>query len=225
MPSEELLNYFCRFISENRSAKMDQVLMNRTRHITVVIENIYQPHNASAVLRSCDCFGIQDLHIIENTHKYKINSDIVLGSGKWVNVIKHHGTSNNTLNCINKLKLNGYKIIATTPHTEGIPLEEFQIESKLALFYGNEVDGLSNEVIANADGFLKIPMFGFTESLNISVTAAICMHHLTWKLRETEVFWRLPTEEKNELKLKWVKSILQRSDLIEKEYYNKTAKR
>lgn len=225
MLSEELLQYFCQFISENRSEKMDRVLDNRTKYLTVVIENIFQPHNASAVIRSCDCFGLQELHIIENTHKYKINRDIALGSSKWVDIVKHKGKQNNTLECISLLKNNGYKIVATTPHTEDICLEDFPVDQKIALLLGNEVDGLSKEAIEQADGFLKIPMIGFTESLNISVTAAICMHHLTWKLKHSEINWKLTHEEKTEIKLRWIKNILQRSDLIEQEFYNKLLKR
>jgi tRNA (guanosine-2'-O-)-methyltransferase len=225
MPSEELLRYFCQFISDNRSEKMDQVLENRTRHLTVVIENIFQPHNASAVIRSCDCFGVQDLHIIENTHKYKINRDIALGSSKWVDIVKHHGKGHNTVDCITSLKENGYKIIATTPHRDDVRLENFPVDNKIALLLGNEVDGLSQEAIDHADGFLKIPMIGFTESLNISVTAAVCMHHLTWKLRNSYVEWKLSKKEKTEIKLRWIKNILQRSDLIEQEFYNKSHKK
>lgn len=203
---------------------MDQVLDARTKFLTVVIENIYQPQNASAVIRSCDCFGVQDLHVIENSHKYRINPDVALGSSKWVDLTRHNGAEDNTLSCINTLRKHGYKIIATTPHTGDTNLEDFPVQEKLALFFGNEVDGLTKSVIDNADGFLKIPMAGFTESLNISVTAAICMHHLTMKLRKSDMPWRLTKEEKEEIKLRWLRSNLHRSDLIEQEFFNKIAK-
>jgi tRNA (guanosine-2'-O-)-methyltransferase len=199
---------------------MDQVLKNRTRHLTIVIENIYQSHNASAVIRSCDCFGMQDLHVVENTYKYKINPDIALGSSKWVDIHRYSGEENNTLACIRTLKARGYHIIATSPHTNDVSLEDFPLDHKMALFFGNEVHGLSQAVIDQADGFLKIPMTGFTESLNISVTAAVCMHHLSWKLKNSDISWQLSEEEKREIKLRWIRNVLQRSDLIEQKFYN-----
>lgn len=200
---------------------MNFVLENRTKHFTMVVEDIYQPHNASAVIRSCDCFGIQELHVIENKNKYKLNKDVSLGSSKWVDVIKYNEAENNTLDCIAKLREQGYKIVATTPNNEDIALEEFPVGQKAALFLGNEVDGLSKDAIANADLFLKIPMVGFTESLNISVTAAICMHYLTLNLHQSDICWNLTKEEKIDLKFKWVRSILQRSDLLEQEFWRK----
>lgn len=219
MIERQLLDHLLTFVTENKKVKMEKALDSRTRHLSIVVEDVYQPHNASAVIRSCDCFGIQDLHIIENRNKYKLNPDVSLGSSKWVDIIRHNQNENNTLACIKKLKADGYKIIATTPHIKETPLEQYDISVKTALILGNELEGLSQEAISHADGYMTIPMVGFTESLNISVTAAICMHYLTLRLHQSEVNWKLTEEEKTEIQLRWVKGIVNRSELIADEFY------
>lgn len=220
---KELVEYLSQFVTENKKQKIDEVLEKRTRHLTIAIEDIYQPQNASAVVRTCDCFGIQDIHIIENLNRYKLNPDVTLGSSKWIDIVKYNKKNqNNTLACIEKLKNNGYQIIATTPHYEEVFLNDLQLDKKIALFFGNEKEGLSKDVIEKADGFMKIPMTGFTESLNISVCAAISIHHLITKLWKSEINWKLSDEEKFEIKYKWIKKIIKRSDLLEKEFLMKS---
>lgn len=204
--SEEFHAFLTQFLTPERVEIMNKILEERTRHFTIAIEDIYHPHNASAVVRTCDCFGIQDVHIIENRNKYKVNPKVALGSGQWVNIVKHSEFDNNSLACIDHLKSRGYKIIATTPHTDDISLYDLPIDEPMALIFGNEKDGISDIVRENADGFMRIPMYGFTESFNISVSAAICLSVLTEKLRESELDWKLKEEEKNELIFEWTKN-------------------
>lgn len=218
---EKLVGFFAQFITDERFKRLNDVIVNRTRHFTIVLEDIYQSQNASAVLRSCDCFGVQDVHIIENKNKYNINPDVELGSAKWLKMHKYNWNKDNTLECIDTLKKKGYRIIATTPHYKSVPLEELSIDNKFALMFGTEIDGLSDVALQNADEFVKIPMVGFTESLNISVSAAVCMHHLNWKLRNSEIDWRLSDEETLEIKLNWLRAIISRSDVVEKEFLKK----
>jgi tRNA (guanosine-2'-O-)-methyltransferase len=216
---EKLIDYLSQFVTENKRKKMDEVLDMRTRYLTIVLEDIYQPQNASAVIRTCDCFGIQDLYIIENKNKYKTNPDVTLGSAKWVNTLKFKKrNANNTLDCITDLKSKGYKIIATSPHENDVNLDDLSLDTKTALFMGNEKEGISDEVIKHADGFMKIPMSGFTESLNISVSAAICIHHLVQKLWNSPINWKLTEQEKEEIKLKWIKKIIKKAELFEKDF-------
>ena len=222
---KKLIDFFNQFLTESRWAQFNKIVDQRTRYITVVLEDIYQSQNASAVLRTCDCFGIQDIHIIENTNRFKINPDVVLGSSKWLNLNQYNTLENNTLSTIQKLKESGYRIIATTPHINDVELNDFDMDKgKFALFFGSELPGLSKLVLDNADEFLKIPMFGFTESFNISVSASIILHHLTFKLRNSEINWKLSEAEKDEILYNWLKISLKDSDLIEKEFYkrNKT---
>jgi tRNA (guanosine-2'-O-)-methyltransferase len=219
--NKELIDYLSQFISETRRAKFDEVLNYRTRHITIALEDLYQPHNASAVLRSCDIFGIQDIHIIENKHAYTVNKDIAMGSPKWLNLHKYRNSENNSLDCINKLKAKGYRIVATSPHKNGYELKDLPVDKPLALIFGTELTGISDTVRNNADDFVAIPMFGFTESFNISVTAAICLHSLVNKLHETENGWHLSEMEKDELRLQWLRKSISKVELIEKDYLAK----
>jgi len=216
--SQEYYEFLGQFVTEERLALFDEVLAQRTRHITVAIEDIYQPHNASAVLRSCDCFGIQDVHIIENRNKYNINPKVALGSGKWITMHKHNELENNSVACVNDLKKRGYKVLATTPHTDDIFLDDIDINQPVALVFGNEKEGISDEVRSVADGFVRIPMYGFTESFNISVSAAVCLNVLANKIRKTDLDWGLSESEQLELKLKWLKKHLGSQEAYEKEF-------
>ena len=174
----DLLQYLSKYITPERLNLFNNIIKNRTKYITVVLEDIYQSQNASAVLRSCDCFGVQDVHIIENRNEFKLDTEVSLGSSKWLTLNKYNQKSNNSLAAIKHLKKKGYRIVATTPHTKDLLLPDYDIEvGKTALVFGSELPGISDIVWNEADQFLKIPMFGFTESFNISVSAAIVLHH------------------------------------------------
>ena len=215
-----LIEYLSGFITENRLEQLKHVLEHRTRYLTVVLEDIYQSQNASAVLRTCDCFGVQDVHIIENRNEYKINPDVALGASKWLSLNYYKEKENNTLEAINKLKRAGYRIVATTPHTNDVNLEDFDLnKGKSALVFGTELTGVSEVVLENADEFMKIPMYGFTESFNISVSAAISLHHLVYKMKESSMTWHLSDEERDGIMLSWLRRSIKKSDIIEKRYY------
>jgi tRNA (guanosine-2'-O-)-methyltransferase len=217
-----LIEYLRKIVTEHKWQLFNEIIQNRTRYLAVVLEDIFQPHNASAVLRTCDCFGVQDVHIIENRNEYTINPDVALGASKWLNLHKYNQEGNNTLSTIKTLKAKGYRIVATTPHTDDVDLEEFDLKKgKAALFFGSELPGLSDIVMNNADEFLKIPMYGFTESFNISVSAAIILHHLTFKLRNSNINWELSNDEREGILLDWLRTSIKNSELIEKEYYNR----
>lgn len=213
---EKLLRQLESVITSRRSEKIDSVLENRTRYITVVLEDIYQSHNASAVLRTCDCFGIQDIHIIENRNKYQVNPDIALGSDKWLNICKYRNHEDNIMEAIKILRKKGYKIVATTLHDASVSFEEIDISNqKSALFFGTELNGLSDRVYENADELIKIPMYGFTQSFNISVSVALILYKLTSQLRNSSLPWNLTQSEKTELKIKWIKQGIKMGDRIE----------
>lgn len=223
-PSQELLDHLSTFISENRKEKFHHLIQFRTKHLTVVLEDIFQPHNASAVLRSCDCFGIQDVHIIENRNKYEINPDVALGSSKWLTLNKYNQEKENTLPCINKLKKEGYTIIATSPHKNDVNIENLDIKNKTALVFGTEMQGISDVVKEQADGFVKIPMYGFTESFNISVSAAISLYALTNKLHHSTISWKLSEAEKNKVLLQWFRNSINKPEHIEEDFLKKHGK-
>lgn len=211
---EDIIEILKNFITPNRYNKIEQVLKNRTRYITIVLEDIYQPHNASAVLRTCDCLGIQDVYIIENKNKYNINPDVTLGSEKWLTLTKFNKKEFNTPEAIEFLKNKGYRIIATCIDKKATSLEDFDIsKGKFALFFGTELTGLTSTVINNADECLYIPMYGFTESYNISVSAAIILYTLVHKLKKTNIQWHLSDEELVNLKIEWMSKNLKNKDI------------
>lgn len=215
MDNKKLIYHLKPLVSEKRFNTFLKIINQRTNYITVVLEDIFQPHNASAVLRSCDCFGIQNIHIIENKNTYTINPDVALGSFKWLSLTKHNEKEHNSIDTINYLKAKGYRIVATSPHTNDLNLNEFDLsKGKAAIFFGTELNGLSEEVLKNADEFIKIPMYGFTESFNISVSAAIILYELTNKLRNSSIDWQLSNTEKDIILIEWLKASIKKSDQI-----------
>jgi len=222
MTDINLIDFLSELVTEERLDTFMKVLNNRTRYITVVLEDLFQSHNASAVLRSCDCFGIQDVHMIENKFSYSLNRDVSLGSAQWLSLFRYNKKENNTLDAIKELKKQGYRIVATTPHTNDTVLEDLDLNrGKIALLFGSELPGLSDIAMENADEFVKINMRGFTESFNISVSAAICLYELTKKLRTSSIEWGLSDEEEKKLLLEWLRISIKDSDNIIKLYYQR----
>lgn len=221
---KKLIAYLEGFISEKRKGRFEKVLSQRMNHMQIVLENIYQPHNASAVLRSTDCFGVQYVHAIENNNKYIVNEDVAMGSGKWISLTKYNREENNTRNCLAALKEKGFRIVATTPHEKDCLLEELDIDQKFAMVFGTEQEGISEEVIQMADAFVKIPMYGFTQSFNISVCAALCMYELTKRIRSSSIPWQLTSEEQTDVYLSWLRNSISKVELIEKDFHGKNEK-
>ncbi len=218
-----LIEFLSSFVTPERLKTMKRVLNLRTDYLAVVLEDIFQPHNASAVLRSCDAFGLQDVHIIENRNTYRVNPGVSLGSSQWLTLHRYDSQGANTKHALEHLKNEGYRIVATTPHRDDVDLEDFDIAGgKAALFFGTEMHGLSDEVLAQADVFLKIPMYGFVESYNISVSCAVILHTLTYTLRHSDLPWKVDENRKNAIFLDWLRASLKKSELYEKKFYDKT---
>jgi tRNA (guanosine-2'-O-)-methyltransferase len=218
---EALIAYLKQFVTTRRWERIISILEERTRYITVVLEDIYQPHNASAVLRSCEGFGIQDVHVIENRNRFTISSGVALGTSGWLDIHRYREEgAGNTLKAVHELKTKGYRIVATSPHAQDINLEDFDISAgKSAFLFGNELEGVSQEAMALADEFMKIPMRGFVESFNISVSCAIVLHHLSWKLRELDPsLWKLNEEEKSQILLTWLRKSVKSADSLEEHF-------
>lgn len=210
-----LLAHLETFLTTSRIEKFQKVLSQRTKHFCVATEDVFQLHNTSAVMRSCDVFGVQDVHIIEEQNAKQIDNEIAMGSQKWVDLYRYHSVKD----AIQTLKTEGYQIVATTPHEKDCSLQDFDVRKKSCFFFGRETEGLSNEVIAEADAFLKIPMYGFTESLNISVSAAIILQQTTEKLRKTELNWQLTEAEQLEKRLDWCRKTIKSHEAIEARFY------
>ncbi len=219
LPKREIITRLSRFVTPARLEKMKRVLANRTRYITVVLEDIYQPHNASAVLRSCDGFGVQDVHIIENRNDYHVNPAVELGTRQWLSLHRYNSAHNNTAEAVAALRDEGYRIVATSPHANDVDLEEFDLSrGRIALFFGNELDGLSPAMLDLADEYMKIPMFGFVESFNISVSCALSLHHLIHSLRGSCLDWKLRKNEEEAVLLQWLRASIKNWETIEKHF-------
>lgn len=223
---QKLINHLSGCITDNRYALLKQVLSERTRYVTVLLEDIFQSHNASAVLRTCDCVGIQDVHIVEQRNVYEINPDVVLGSNKWLSLKYYRDGMENITDAARELKSQGYRIVATTPHAEGISPETFNIEKgKFVLMFGTELNGLTDRALELADEHIQIPMVGFTESFNISVSAAILLYSLRGRLEDSSLNWKIGEEERVGLLLEWLRSSIKMSKQIEDQFrkdYNTT---
>jgi tRNA (guanosine-2'-O-)-methyltransferase len=217
---KELLSYLSEVVNSERLSLFNRIIGNRTNYITVVLEDIFQPQNASAVLRSCDCLGIQNVHIIENRNVFQVDTEVAMGSSKWLTLNKYYHKKNNSQEAIQFLKSNGYRIVATSPHSNDVDLPDFDInKGKIALVFGSELPGISETILQNADEFLKIPMYGFTESYNISVSAAIVLYQLTEKMRNSQfITWQLTEEERIDTLLHWIRSSVKKSGLVEKRF-------
>lgn len=207
--TQRRIDYFARMITPERHGRIEQVLAERTRYLTVVLEDIFQPHNASAVLRSCDAFGVQDVHVIENSNTFTSHSGVELGTSQWLTVHRYRENENNTREAVQSLKDQGYRIIATSPHAEDTDLEKLDVTAgKMALLFGTELTGLSPLALDLADEYVKIPMFGFVESLNISVSCAVSLHHIMHEIRSMTIDYALGEQEKAALRLKWMRQSL-----------------
>jgi len=217
----QLMTQMMEYVTERRRQLFEEIVQNRTRHLTIVLENIYQPHNASAVLRSCDLTGVQDVHIIENSNTYTVNPEVAMGASKWLTLKHYNASDNNTPDAYAHLREQGYKIVATTPNLKSVDPDELDLSEKVALIFGTELTGLSPYAIENADEYLQIPMMGFTESYNISVSAALSLYTLTRRLHKSEINWKLTDEEMTDIKLQWLRNSIKRSEVIEKELLQK----
>jgi len=211
----KLIEHLETYLTENRLQRFKKVLKERTNFFTVATEDVYQLHNTSAVIRSCDVFGIQNVNIVEETNTKRIDREIAMGAQKWVDLNRYQSVKA----CIKDLKNKGYQIVATTPHTNDCELYDFDVSKKSCFFFGRETEGLSDEVLKEADVFLKIPMVGFTESLNISVSAAIILQHVTSKMKKTDINWHLTEDEKLEKRLDWCKKTIKSHAKIIERFY------
>ena len=201
-------------VTEERLKRMKEVLSLRTRRVTVAVEDLYQTQNISAVLRTCECYGVQDVHIIENENEFQVHRAISLGANKWLTLHQYGNKEGNTKNCISQLKEKGYKIVATLPGENSCFLNELPINLPIAFLFGTELKGLSDEAIALADLKVKIPMYGFTESFNISNSVAIILSSFMERLRSSCNNWHLTEEEQEELFLEWLQKSIKKPELL-----------
>jgi len=207
-----LINYLSTHITDNKRQKMDEIVKQRTRHVSVLLEDIFQHHNASAITRSVECFGVQDLHIVQDKFKFQVTAGVAMGSTKWISMYNYQTIEK----AYASLKDQGYRIVATTPHATASNLEDLPLDRKLVLVFGTENVGLSPWAMEHADEYMAIPMVGFTESFNVSVSAAISLYQITSKLRKSNIEWQLSEDEQADVYLSWLKRAIRGSQEYER---------
>ncbi len=214
----QLCEYLRGFVHEERDRRIREVLEKRTRYVTVAVEDLYQTQNISAVLRSCECYGVQDVHVIENENEFQIHSAISMGSNKWLTIHRYKNEEHNTAHCLKTLKEKGYTLVATLPNDDSLYLDELPIDTPTAFVFGTELTGLSEEAVEMCDKTMKIPMYGFTESFNISNSAAITLSSFVERVRHSQVKWQLSDDEYSELYFEWLQKSIKNADFIIDKY-------
>lgn len=200
-PDDELLDYLTQFLTESRLQRLEQALLWRTRHLVVVLEDLANAHNASACLRSCEGFGLQEVHAIESRNVLQVSPKIARGAGRWLEIRRHKSPRE----CLDALRGRGYRLVATSAEADAVPVSEYDISRKTALLFGNEHQGVSEIIRREADEVLAVPMYGLSESFNISVSVAVCVYDLTLRLRRSETAWQLTEEDRRRLRGDWIR--------------------
>ncbi len=217
MNYRDLYEFLSYYLNDSRKELLEQKVNHRTTYITIIVEDVFQPQNINALIRTCECLGVHQIHVVEVRNKFEIHRDISMGAAKWIEIKKYKSIEK----CVEKLRSEGYDIVATTPAEESINLGEVKLDKKIALMFGTELTGLTEKAISLADYSMKIPMYGFTESYNISVSAAICLYHLNEKLRNSNINYKLSEEKKYEILVNWAEKSLRKPKLLIQEFLNK----
>jgi tRNA (guanosine-2'-O-)-methyltransferase len=162
------------FVLPERLRRLREILSRRTRHVTVLLERVHDPHNIAACLRTCDAFGIQDLHMVpDDPTSTKISRVVSSGAHRWITLHRHDDTES----ALEALRDAGYAVYATAlgAGPAPTPVHALPLAEPLCIAFGNESDGVSDFLREHADGLAVIPMQGFVESLNVSVAFAIAV--------------------------------------------------
>lgn len=187
-------------VSERRQRKIDSVLHNRVVSITTVFEDLYDPHNVSAGLRTCDAYGLADAHVITDQHAYQLHGDVAASAEQWLNVHRYNSTSA----CVEKLRADGFQIwVSDLAATR--TLAELPVDGEIALVVGSEKDGITQQMRDAADQLYVLPMHGMVQSFNVSVALAISLQTIV-PARRTQLGGSgdMPPSRQWELRRKWL---------------------
>ena len=215
----ERIDYLSSFLLESRIDTLTRALDMRTEYITVMTENMFHAQNASAIVRHCEAFGVQNIHTVEELCPFLPTLNIALGTDKWIDINRHATTAD----AIKSLREQGYRIIATTPHHKSCTPETFDVtKGKFVLVFGTEKTGVSEEILAEADEYLQIPMCGMVDSLNVSASAAILIYMLSQRMRLECENWQLSEEKYARTLYDWYRYAVRDSEaLLERKYSTK----
>lgn len=204
IPNSELLKALKAQLTVERRERIESVASQRTRKISLILEDIQQEHNTGALLRTADILGIQDVHLVSQEYEARLAKAIAKGSTNWVDLHRYQERDENNLaHCLAKIKGEGYQLIVADPEGD-FALPELEYNGQpMAVLMGAEWEGVSEQAKAAADLKVSIPQYGFTQSFNVSVAAALILQQLTTSMRRSGFDWRLEEEERTELELAW----------------------
>ena len=205
--SNDQFELYLSIVGEDRAARLEAVLDGRTRDLALVFESIHDTHNISAVLRTADAFGIQSVHIVDPHGDFEPSRKITQGCHKWLDLAVHPDPPT----AVEALRSTGHRLLAATLEGDPAPLPEVNLQGRVALVFGNERDGLTPEMVAACDSTFFVPMRGFSQSLNLSVAAAVTLQHA----RAARAWPPLPPEEREQLRRHWYKLSAKQTERIE----------
>ena len=216
---QERIEYLSSFLLESRIDTLTRALDMRTEYITVMTENMFHAQNASAIVRHCEAFGVQNIHTVEELCPFLPTLNIALGTERWIDINRHATTAD----AVKALREQGYRIIATTPHHRSCTPETFDVnKGKFALVFGTEKTGVSEDILKEADEYLQIPMCGMVDSLNVSASAAILIYMLSQRMRLECDDWHLSDEKRTRTLYEWYRYAVRDSEaLLERKYSTK----
>ena len=207
---QETFDYLKQFLTDERLSKIEHFSLESSDFVLPVMEDVYQFRNAAAIVRSVEACGFHHVVALEEENVFNPNLKVTKGAETWVQVEKMP----NNLDSLKEIKSRGYRILAVSPEKNATMLPDYEVKEPIALVFGTELEGVSDEILDFADETLAIPMFGFTKSFNVSVAAAICMYELKQKLMKSGIDYKLSKEKLLELKIRWAKNSIKSSEQI-----------
>ena len=208
--NQEIYDYLQQFLTDERLSKIEHFSKESSDFVLPVMEDVYQFRNAAAIVRSVEACGFHHVVALEEENVFNPNLKVTKGAETWVQVEKMP----NNLDSLKEIKKRGYRILAVSPEKNATMLPDYEVKEPIALVFGTELEGVSDEILDFADETLAIPMFGFTKSFNVSVAAAICMYELKQKLMKSGIEYQLSDEKLLELKIRWAKNSIKSSEQI-----------
>lgn len=211
---QDIFDYLKQFLTEERLNKIEHFSQESSDFVLPVMEDIYQYRNAAAIVRSVEACGFHHVIALEEENVFNPNLKVTKGAETWVQVEKMPSN----LNALLEIKKRGYKILAVSPEKNATLLPDYEVKEPIALVFGTELEGVSNEILDFADETLAIPMYGFTKSFNVSVAAAICMYELKQKLISSDLDYKLSEEKLLRMKIRWSVNSIRSGEEILKKY-------
>ncbi|MGZ5196751.1 MAG: TrmH family RNA methyltransferase [Kaistella sp.] len=214
MKDQQTFDYLKQFLTHDRLTKIEHFAPESSDFVLPVMEDIFQFRNAAAIVRSVEACGFHKIVAMESENEFNPNLRVTKGAETWVEVEKmpHH------LDSLQEIKNRGYKILAVSPEKNATMLPDYELTGPVALVFGTEKEGVTEEILDFADETLAIPMYGFTRSFNVSVAAAICFYELKQKLIKSNLDYKLSEEKLWKMKIRWAKNSINSGEEIYQKY-------